>query len=121
MGWLDKISKNISEGLNIADEAVTDKDELNKLKHTLTKARMELLYKGKGASITKITICILVSIVVCMGTLVFTLQSLTGQLESGTMEAFKDYALAVTPILGILVGSYAGGSSFKKLMERNND
>ena len=96
----------VSESLEIADQVATDKDKLNELKYTLAKAQAQLMMSGPGQSITKITICFLVSLVVGSGTWVFV----TG----GDMQAFRDYALAVVPIISILTGSYVTGTSFKR-------
>ena len=69
----------IGQGLDIVDQAVTDKDKFNELKYTLAKAQAQLMMSGPGQSITKITICVLVSLVVGSGTWVF--------LKGGDMEA----------------------------------
>ena len=100
------VKELIGQGLEIVDQAVTDKDALNKLKYTLAQAQAQLMLSSPGSSITKYTICFLVSLVVGSGTWVFV----TG----GDMEAFRSYALAVVPIIGILTGSYVTGTSFKR-------
>jgi len=56
MGLLKRVGSIIDKGVEIADQAVVDKDKLNELKYTLEKARAELLLGGKGQSVTKITI-----------------------------------------------------------------
>jgi hypothetical protein len=71
------------------------------------------MLSGAGASVTKYTICFLVALVVGSGTWVFV----TG----GDMQAFKDYALAVVPVIGILTGSYLTGTSFKRSKWSNHD
>jgi hypothetical protein len=96
----------IGQGLNIVDQVATDKDKLNELKYTLAKAQAQLMMSGPGSSITKYTICFLISLVVGSGTWVFV----TG----GDMQTFRDYALAVVPIISILTGSYITGTSFKR-------
>ena len=112
MGLLNRIKGGpsvrqlISEGINIADQVATDKDALNKLKYNLATIQAQLMLGGSGFSITKYTICLLVALVVGSGTWVF----ITG----GDMQTFKDYALAVVPVIGILTGSYVTGTSFKR-------
>jgi hypothetical protein len=96
----------IGQGLDIVDQVATDKDALNKLKYTLAQAQAQLMMSGPGQSITKITICVLVSLVVGSGTWVF--------ITCGDMLSFRDYALAVVPIISILTGSYVTGTSFKR-------
>ena len=96
--------KNISE---IGKEAVTDKDKLNELQYSIEELRTQLLLSGSGQSITKITICGLVSLVV--GVL-----SWTFLLHPENMQNAINYAQAVTPIIGILIGVYGAGTSFKR-------
>ena len=96
----------IDKGLDIAKEAVVDKDAYYKLEHGLNQMRTELLLSGSGASITKITICGLVTLVVGIGSYVFLK-------TPEAMESFKDYALAVTPMIGMLIGVYGSGRAFK--------
>jgi hypothetical protein len=100
------IRQLVSEGIDLAEEVATDKDKLNELQHKLAMMQAQLMMGGPGQSVTKITICFLVSLVVGSGTWVF----ITG----GDMRAFRDYALAVVPIISILTGSYVTGSSFKR-------
>ena len=103
----------IGKGLDIVDQVATDKDALYKLKYTLAQAQAQLMLGGGGFPITKYTICLLVSIVVGSGTWVFV----TG----GDMATFKDYALAVVPVIGILTGSYVTGTSFKRSKWSKNE
>lgn len=103
----------IGQGLDIVDQAVTDKDKFNELKYTLAKAQAQLMMSGPGQSITKITICVLVSLVVGSGTWVFV----TG----GDMAAFRDYALTVVPAISILTGGYVTGTSFKRSKWSKNE
>lgn len=105
MGVLKEALGAINKGLDIGKEVATDKDKLNDLMYTLETARAQLLLGGSGQSVTKITICGLVSLVVGTGTWMF----LTG----GNMALFKDYALAVTPLIGLLIGAYGSGAAFK--------
>jgi len=107
MGFIKKVGEIISKGEDLADQAITDKDKLNELKYTLAKAHAELMLGGKGQSVTKITICGLVSVVV--GTLTYTFLFDRGNMSDAIM-----YAQAVTPVIGILTGSYLTGTSFKR-------
>ena len=96
----------VDKGLDIAKEAVVDKDAYYKLEHGLNEMRTELLLSGAGASITKTTICVLVSLVVGIGAYVFLR-------TPDAMENFKDFALSVTPLIGLLIGVYGTGAAFK--------
>jgi hypothetical protein len=93
--------------INTHIEVATDKDALNQLQYTLLQARAELLMSGPGGSITKITICGLVSVVV-------VILSWTFLFQPENMKMANEYALAVTPIIGMLMGIYGAGSSFKR-------
>lgn len=97
----------IGQGLEIIDQGVTDKDELNKLKYTLGQAQAQLMLGGSGFPITKYTICLLVAMVVGSGTWTFLF-------HPENLTVFKDYALAVVPVIGILTGGFVTGSSFKR-------
>ena len=114
MGLLKRVGSIIDKGVEIADQAVVDKDKLNELKYTLEKARAELLLGGKGQSVTKITICALVSLVV--GVL-----SWTFMLHPENMQNAINYAQSVTPIIGILIGVYGAGTSFKRSKWSRNE
>ena len=94
------------DAMNLGAEAITDKDKFNELQYKLAMIQAQSMLTGPGQSITKMTICFLVSLVVGSGTWVFV----TG----GNMQSFRDYALAVVPIISILTGSYVTGSSFKR-------
>jgi hypothetical protein len=107
MGIIKKTIGLIDKGLDIGKEAVTDKDKLNELQYTLQTVRAQLLLSGSGQSITKITICALVSLVV--GVL-----SWTFMLHPENMQNAINYAQSVTPIIGILIGVYGAGTSFKR-------
>jgi len=100
---LKKLIGLVDKGVEIADKVIVDKDKKIELEKALETLRVQLLLTGKGAGITKITICALVSTVVLTGTICF----ITGQ----DMTAFKDYAMSVTPIIGTLIGVYGAGKA----------
>jgi type II secretory pathway component PulF len=66
---------------------------------------------GTGASITKVTICILVGIVTLIGGYIFLFQP-------ARIAEYKDYALSVTPLIGILIGGYATGTTFQRIQKK---
>ena len=107
----------VSEGMDIADQVVTDKDALNKLKYNLATIQARALLGGSGFPITKYTICFLCSLVVGSGTWTYLF-------HPENLVYFNTYALAVVPVIGILTGSYVTGSSIKrkwsKTDEKNN-
>jgi len=106
------ITGTIDKAIGLADQAITDKDKYYEMKFELEKLRTQLMLSGKGSSITKITICALVSLVVIVGGLVYIF-------KPEQIRLFKDYALQITPLLGILVGAYGTGKVFKTKIERN--
>jgi len=110
MGILKNISGIVDKGIEIIDQAVLDKDKANELKTDLVKSIGTLMLTGSGTSITKITICILVSVVTLVGTYIFLA-------KPASIEGFKDYALSVTPQIGILIGAYGTGATIQKVMK----
>lgn len=106
---LSTINKAIDQGSAIAKEAIVDKDKFIALEHDLQKIRAELLLSGLGSSITKYTICGLVSLVVGILSWVFLF-------KSANMLHAVAYAAGVTPLIGILIGVYGtkGGKTFQK-------
>lgn len=103
---LSTINKAIDQGSAIAKEAIVDKDKFIALDHELQKIRAELLLSGKGGSITKITICGLVSATVITALAKFWI-------DPAAMTQFKDLAISITPILTILIGAYGTGKIIK--------
>jgi len=99
------------DALEIGKEVATDKDKLNELQYKLAMIQAQSMLSGPGQSITKITICFLVSVVVCIGAWVF--------ITDGNIADFKDFALAVVPVIGILTGSYLTGTSIKRKWSKN--
>ena len=106
MGRIKEVIGILNKGADILDQAVTDKDKLNELNHTLETVRAQLLLSGKGQSVTKITICGLVAMVV--GTLTWTFL-----FHPENMEMAINYSLAVTPIITVLTGAYGAGATLK--------
>lgn len=111
MGFFNKVTDIVEKGVGIIDQAVEDKDKANELKYDLAKTANINMLTGGGTSITKITICFLVGIVVLVGTYVFLV-------NPEKMEDFKDYAFAVTPLIGILVGAYGAGTTIQKIIKK---
>jgi len=120
MGLISRVAAKragniIDKTLDIVEETVTDKDAYNKLAFALKQRRAELMLSGAGSSITKITICGLVSLVV--GAITYKYLSIpidiTGALAMA-MAAARDYAISVTPLIGTLIGVYGTFSALKK-------
>ena len=107
MGLLGLFKK----GADIIDKAVVDKDRANELKTNLAQKTAELMLTGKGSSITKITICGLVAIITLIGCGVFIF-------KPESMNNFKDFALSITPLIGILIGAYGTGATIQKVMKK---
>lgn len=97
----------VSEVVDVADQAITDKDALNKLKYNLATIQAQALLGGQGFPITKYTICFLCSLVVGSGTWTYLF-------NPANIAYFNTYALAVVPVIGILTGSYVTGTSIKR-------
>ncbi len=117
-GAIGNITQTIENASAIAKKVVVDKDKALELDASLQKIRMELLHSGKGASITKITICGLVTLVVGIISFKFvTASSTTEGAISIAMTAARDYAISVTPLIAILIGIY-GTKGGKTLLER---
>jgi len=114
----------IGKGLDIVDEAVTDKDALNKLKYTLAQAQAQLMLGGSGFPITKYTICGLVSLVVGIGAYVFlraidfiitsemTQESL--EMAKVLMSNYRDFSMPALAAIGLITGGFVTGTSFKR-------
>lgn len=103
LGTIDKVIENTGE---IVKKTTIDRDKFFQLEHDLQKIRAELLLSGGGGSITKITICGLVSAIVITALVKFWI-------DPATMINFKDLAISITPLLGILIGAYGTGKAFK--------
>ena len=81
------------------EEAIEDKDKVNELKAKLEEIKTTALLTGKGSSVTKITICGLVSLVVVVLSWTFLMQ------PENMAEAIR-YSTAVSPLIGVLIGVY---------------
>jgi hypothetical protein len=105
---IEAITGSINNINNTVAEAIEDKDLRNKLQAEIMKTRMQLLNVGPGSSITKITICGLVTVLVFIGCFKFLVQP-------EDMVHYNDFLLSVTPLIGILIGAYGAGSVFKRM------
>ena len=103
LGTVDKVIEHTAE---IVKETTIDRDKVFQLDHELQKIRAELLLSGRGGSITKITICGLVSATVVTALAKFWI-------DPAAMTQFKDLAISITPILTILIGAYGTGKIIK--------
>ena len=109
-GILKSITASIENVTEMGTKAVTDKDQLNKIQGDLATLRTTLMMSGSGASITKITICALVTGVVTIVSVLFL-----GNPEH--LEYAKDYAIVVGSVMGLLTGGYVTGTSLKRKKE----
>lgn len=120
-GAVGNITQTIENASAIAKKVVVDKDKALELEISLQKIRMELLHSGKGASITKITICGLVALVV--GTISYKYMTTPAEAEGAlaiAMTAARDYAISVTPVIAILIGVFGtkGGKTLQGFSNR---
>ena len=111
MGLFKNITGIVDKGVEIIDQAVLDKDKANEINTDLVKSVAALLLSGKGSSITKVTICVLIGFVTILGGYVFLF-------HPENIENYKDYSLMITPLIGILVGGYATGSTIQKVIKK---
>jgi hypothetical protein len=106
MGLLKNITGIVDKSVEIIDQAVLDKDKANELKTDLVKSVATLMLTGKGASITKYTICGLTILVVGIG-------AWTYLFRPAQMMAYKDFALFAGPLIMGLGGYYLTGTSLQ--------
>lgn len=104
----------VEKGVSIIDQAVLDKDEANRLKADLIKTISTNMLTGKGASITKVTICGLVAVVVISGTYTFLF-------HPANIPQFKDYALFSGTLIGMLTGAYATGTTIQTFSKKREN
>ena len=102
--WVQEISDRAKQGLEIAAEAVTDKDKLNELKYRLAETAINALYTGKGSSVTKIVSVVLVAII--------TLAALTKWI----MDGGSLYEVFIGP--GMLITGYGAGKIIPRVAEK---
>ena len=107
-----EISNRAKQALNIADQAVTDTDKLNELKFNLQQIIATSMLTGKGASITKITICGLVSFVV--------VSVIIKWFFMGNADGAVQLITVVTPLIGMLIGAYGTGKTIQKIVAAKN-
>ena len=105
---MSKIIDIVDKGVGIFDKLVVDKDKQIELKIDFAKSVAEKMLTDKGSSITKVTINGLIAIVTLVGVYVFLFRP-------GEIERYKDLALFVSPLIGMLVGGYAAGTTIQKI------
>lgn len=99
----------------IVDQTIIDKDKANELKANLVQTFAEHMLTGPGASITKYTICALVSVVVLTGTYVFLFR------PPAYFQNFKEYALFSGTIIGMITGAYAAGTTVQTFTRKDKN
>ena len=106
-----EISNRAEQGMNIIDKGVLDKDLANRLKYEFAGTLVQSLFMGKGSSITKITLIALYAVIACAGLVcLFT--------ELATMQEYKDYLIAISPLVGSLTTVYGVMSHLNKRDEK---
>ena len=104
MGLIEKGIDTLGKITNIVDQAVEDKDLANRLKYGFAETLVSSLFTGKGSSITKITLIVMYAIIIGAGLVCLFWQLLHPEVRA--LEAYKDYAIAVSPLVGSLTGIY---------------
>ena len=114
-----KIGKSLANAVdNLSDagavmmkEGSIDRDKLFELQKNIEMVRAQaMLMADSKISITKTTICALVSLIVGIGAYKYLYA--TPDTIHAVMQGFRDFAMAVTPVLGILIGAYGTGKMF---------
>ena len=116
---VESVANLIGKSMDLADQAIEDKDKKNELKYSLKEAilkleeiKLQALSTGKGSSITKVTICGLVAFIVGS---VFVKWLITSDLTG-----VQNVVPVITPLIGMLIGSYGTGKTIQKVMEIKN-
>ena len=110
---VEKVAETAGKIVDVVDQVVLDKDAAYEKKVDLVRSYIENMLGGAGASVTKYTICGLVSLVVGALTWAFLF-------SPNMIERAIQYAGAVTPIIGILTGSYLTGTSVQTILKRRD-
>jgi len=106
-----EISDRAKQGMDIIDQGVLDKDLANKLKYEFAGTLVQSLFMGKGSSVTKITLIALYAVIACAGLVcLFT--------PLATMQEYKDYLIAISPLVGSLTTVYGVMSHLNKKAEK---
>jgi hypothetical protein len=108
MGLFKNISGIVDKGVGIIDELVVDKDKALELKVDLAKSVAEKMLTDKGASFTKVTICVLVSILTMVGVFTYLFRP-------EEIIRYKDLVVFISPLIGTLIGGYATGTTIQKI------
>lgn len=96
---------------DVVDQLVVDEDLKNKLKYEFAGTLARSLFTGKGSSVTKITLIALYAVIACAGLVcLFT--------ELATMQEYKDYLIAISPLVGSLTTVYGVMSHLNKRDEK---
>jgi len=111
-GIFKSLTKSLENVTEMGTKAVTDKDQLNKIQGELATLRTTLMMTGSGASITKLTICALVTWVVGVVSWIFLK-------NPANMVHAKDFALVVGTVMGLITGGFVSGTSLKRRFEKN--
>lgn len=106
-GILKNLTKSLENVTEMGKEAVIDRDKLYQLKADIISQITNLMMTGKGAGLTKITICGLTAWIIGVVSWVFLK-------TPENMTYVKDFAIISGSLIGIITGGYVSGSSFKR-------
>jgi hypothetical protein len=111
VGIFDKIVDTADKGIAVVNKTVINQDEAMQLKSDIISKMTEYMFTGSGSSITKYTICGLVTVIVLAGAFVFLV-------KPTLISLYKDYAITVLPIIGLLTGTYAAATTVQRITKR---
>lgn len=111
MSIFNKVIDTVNKGVGIIDKTVVDQDKALELKAELINTISQYMLTGKGESITKITICGLVAIIILTGTYTFLF-------NPANIPQFKDYALFSGTLIGIITGAYVTGTTIQRVSKK---